>query len=52
MIVRIDNVGGKTHVYVARQATAGASTAATKKTAAAGRLEVKEVTESEVRKPR
>jgi hypothetical protein len=52
MIVRVDNVGGQTHVYVARQVTAGAKSAATGgKKAAAGRLKVKEVSESEVRKP-
>jgi hypothetical protein len=53
MIVRVDNVGGQTHVYVARQVTAGAKSIATggKKAAAAGRLKVKEVSESEVRKP-
>lgn len=52
MIVRVDNVGGQTHVYVARQSTAGAKAAATggKKAAAAGRLKVKEVSESDVRK--
>jgi hypothetical protein len=51
MIVRVDNVGGQTHVYIARQATAGAKSAATAgKKAAAGRLKVKEVSESEVRK--
>lgn len=53
MIVRVDNVSGQTHVYVARQVTAGAKSAATggKKAAAVGRLKVKEVSESEVRKP-
>ena len=52
MIVRVDNVSGQTHVYVAKQATAGAKSAATTgQKAAARKLKVKEVSESEVRKP-
>ena len=57
MIVRVDNVSGQTHVYVARQAAAGAKAAGAKaaattgQKAAARKLKVKEVSESEVRKP-
>ena len=50
MIVRVDNVGGETHVYVARQAGAKSAATGGKKAAAAGRLKVKEVSESDVRK--
>lgn len=53
MVVRVDNIGGQTHVYVARQGTGAAKSASTggKKAATASRLKVKEVSESEVMKP-
>lgn len=53
MIVRVDNVGGQTHIYVARQETGGAKSASAggKKAATAGRLKAKVVSESEVLKP-
>jgi hypothetical protein len=54
MIVRVDNVGGQTHVYVARQGTSSAKPASTggkKESAAARRVKVKEVTEKDVTKP-
>jgi ribosomal protein S8E len=52
MVVRVDTVGGQTHVYLARQDTGGAKSASTgrKKAVTAGRLKVKEVPESEILK--
>ncbi|HYG82041.1 MAG TPA: hypothetical protein VD861_16705 [Pyrinomonadaceae bacterium] len=51
MVVRVDNVGGQTHVYVARQDTGGAKSASAGGKKAAGRLKAKVVSESEVLKP-
>jgi hypothetical protein len=53
LIVRVDNVGGQTHVYVARQGTSGAKSASSggRKESAARRLKVKEVSEKDVLKP-
>lgn len=53
MIVRIDQVGGQTQVYLATQVAAGAksSLAAGKRETAAGKLKVKEVSEKQVTKP-
>ena len=53
LVVRVDNVDGQTHIYVARQETGGAKSASAggKKAATAGRLKAKVVSESEVLKP-
>lgn len=53
MIVRLDNVDGQTHVYVARQEAGGAKSASAgvKKAVTAGRLKAKVVSESDVLKP-
>ena len=52
MIVRIDTVGGQTHVYVARQ-DVGTKSVATdaRKEPTTGTMKVEEVPESEVTKP-
>lgn len=53
LIVRVDNLGGQTHVYVARQETGAAKSASTgaRRESGARRLKVKVVTEKDVRKP-
>jgi hypothetical protein len=53
MIVRIDNIGGQTQVYIASQIPTGAKSTlpAGKREKGAGKLKVKEVSKSEVTKP-
>jgi len=53
MIVRIDNVGGQTRVYLATQVVAGAKSSLTagRREKTAGKLKVKEVSKSDVTKP-
>ena len=52
MVVRIDKVGGQTHIYIARQSSGEKATlTARRKQPETGKLKVKEVSKSEVTKP-
>ena len=51
LIVRLDNIGGQTHVYIASQDTGSAKGASSgAKTKVSGGVKVKKVSESEVTK--